>query len=125
MGVTALAVIPLGLLLRSLPLGLVADLAGGVLYAALIYLLVACLAPRWRPATVALWAMSWCFAVELLQLSGLPADLARIFPPSRLVFGTGFSALDLVAYVPGVLFPWLIDRRRSGILSGATAQCPD
>ena len=109
MGITAAAVIPIGLFLRSLPLGLAADVAGGVLYAVLCYLLIACVLPRWRRPLVATAALVWCFGVELLQLTDFPAQLAQSFAPARLVFGTSFAALDLAAYLVGVLGIWLVD----------------
>lgn len=120
MGITALAVIPIGLFIRFLPLGLFADLAGGVLYAVLIYLLVGWLTPHWKSSSVALCAIGWCFVIEFLQLSAFPAFLAAEFPPARLVFGTGFAALDLLAYALGVGLVCVIDRhlrfgRRSAV----------
>lgn len=109
MGIAAAAVIPLGLFLRFLPLGVFADLAGGILYAILIYLLLTVIAPRWSQTRCALWALGWCWTVELLQLTGLPTSLAQLFPPASLVFGTGFAALDLLAYAAGALGIWALD----------------
>ncbi|QTG81008.1 DUF2809 domain-containing protein [Arthrobacter crystallopoietes] len=82
---------------------------GDALYAVLIYLLVAAVAsriPSWQAAAAAL---AVCTAVELLQLSPLPAALGEIFPPARLVFGTTFGMLDLVSYGTGVLAAGLLD----------------
>ncbi|MGI6877354.1 DUF2809 domain-containing protein [Microbacterium sp. gxy059] len=84
------------------PESVVSDAAGDVLYAVLIVLLVAFLAPRapwWAIGSVAL---AWCVAVELLQLTPLPAQWGSAFPPLLLVFGTTFSAADLVFYAAGV-----------------------
>lgn len=105
-----MAVIPLGLFIRFLPWGLGADLAGGILYAVLIYLLVAFLAPRARPSVVAVIAAAWCLMVELLQLTDIPRHAAATFAPARLVLGTSFAALDLVAYAAGLLAVWGCDR---------------
>ena len=110
MGITAMAVIPIGLFIRFLPWGLGADLAGGVLYAVLIYLLVAFLAPKARPSVIAGIAAAWCLMVELLQLTDVPRLAATAFAPTRLVFGTSFAALDLVAYAAGLLAAWGCDR---------------
>jgi len=91
---------------------------GDALYAVLIYLLVAAVAsriPSWQAAAAAL---AVCTAVELLQLSPLPAALGEIFPPARLVFGTTFGMLDLVSYGTGVLAAALLDsvlRRPCGV----------
>jgi hypothetical protein len=83
----------------------------------LIYLLAAVVVPRIPSALIAAAALAVCTAVELLQLSPLPAALGEIFPPARLVFGTTFGMLDLVSYGTGVLAAGLLDavlRRRLG-----------
>lgn len=109
MGISAVALIPIGLFLRFQPWGLLSDLSGGVLYASLIYVLVAFLVPTGTRITVGFWALGWCVAVELLQLTTLPSTAAHLFPPARLVLGTGFAATDLVAYFFGVLCAFLVD----------------
>ncbi|MGP5012399.1 DUF2809 domain-containing protein [Glutamicibacter ardleyensis] len=109
MGISALALIPIGLFLRFQPWGLLSDLSGGILYASLIYVLVAFLVPTGTQITVGLWALGWCVAVELLQLTAFPSSVADLFPPARLVLGTGFAPTDLVAYFFGVLFAFLVD----------------
>jgi hypothetical protein len=83
---------------------------GDALYAVLVYLLVAAVAPRIPGVLTAAAALTVCAAVELLQLSPLPAALGEIFPPARLVFGTTFGMLDLVSYGTGVLAAGLLDR---------------
>ena len=40
-------------------------------------------------------------AVELLQLSGLPAAVSQAFPPAAWVLGSAFAATDLVGYLAG------------------------
>lgn len=110
LGISAIALVPLGLILRFLPLGLFADLAGGVLYAALIYVLVAFLAPRLRSVSVGVWTLVWCVGVELLQLSSIPQELAQVFAPIRLVLGTSFAWLDLLAYLGGTILVLALDR---------------
>ncbi|SDQ89806.1 DUF2809 domain-containing protein [Arthrobacter crystallopoietes] len=90
---------------------------GDALYAVLIYLLVAAVASRNPSVLISAAALAVCTAVELLQLSPLPAALGEIFPPARLVFGTTFGMLDLVSYATGVLAAGLLDgvlRRRLG-----------
>ncbi|MFL4475816.1 DUF2809 domain-containing protein [Paeniglutamicibacter sp. MACA_103] len=94
-------VIALGLAARFLGAGLPADLAGGVLYAVLVYVLLTFLRPRASAWSNAAIALVLCVLVELLQLTGIPADLARAFWPVRLVLGTGFAPLDLPAYAIG------------------------
>lgn len=102
--------IPVGLVARFLVGGWAGDAAGGVLYAVLVYLLVAFISPTWRPAVVAVTALGFCWAVELLQLTPLPHDLGSVFPPARLVLGTTFVAGDLIAYAAGAVAACLADR---------------
>ncbi|WP_130449745.1 DUF2809 domain-containing protein [Zhihengliuella halotolerans] len=96
-----LCVVPLGLAARFLLEGGAGNVAGGVLYAVLIYLLVAFVAPGWRPLRAAVVAACLCFAVELFQLTPVPGNLAEIFPPIALVLGTTFVVADLPAYAAG------------------------
>ena len=93
-----LPVIVLGLASRFGGAGLAADISGGVFYAVLVYLVLTLLRPRAVPAANAAGALVLCVLIELLQLTGIPADLARSLPPIRLVLGTGFAPLDLLAY---------------------------
>lgn len=96
----AAVVVALGLAARGLP-GAVGDLAGGVLYAVLVTLLVALVAPRARPVTLGAVALVVCAAVELAQLTGVPAQVVDVVPPLRYVLGTTFHAPDLAAYAVG------------------------
>jgi len=86
-------------LLDGEPAALLAD----ALYAVLIALLVMLIAPRLRPVSVAAIAFLVCALIELAQLTGIPAALARAVPPAALVFGSGFAWGDLVAYAVGGL----------------------
>lgn len=96
----AVGVVTLGLAVRGLP-GSAGDLAGGVLYAVLVTLLVALVAPRARPVTLGVVALAVCVAVELAQLTGVPAAVVDVVPPLRYVLGTTFHAPDLAAYAVG------------------------
>ena len=110
---TALAVpvvVAIGLALRFGVAGPVGDLTGGVLYALLVFLVVAFIARRWRAPLVGIIALGICTAVELLQLTGLPARLAEQVPPAALVLGTGFAGADLVAYLAGAALGVALDR---------------
>lgn len=81
----------------------VADKLGDLLYAALATFGVWLLAPRAPAVVLGGVAAAWCLAVELLQLTGLPAAAAEVTPLARLVLGRGFDAFDLPAYALGVL----------------------
>ena len=97
---TGAGLIAAGLMLRGIP-GVFGDLAGGVLYAALVFVLIAVLFPAASGVRIGSAAFLLCAAVELLQLTGLPLAIAGVVPPLRLVLGTTFVATDLVAYAIG------------------------
>lgn len=105
----ALGVIVVGLSVHAVGRGSVADFAADALYAALAALLFAAAWPQRHPARSAALALLACTVVELLQLTGGPAALAAAVPPARLLFGTTFTAVDLVAYVVGVSAVLAID----------------
>lgn len=96
-------------LVRELPF---ADLAGTVLYAAAVHLVVCLVAPGVRAATVAGVALAVCVAIELLQLTPLPSALAAAFRPAALLLGTTFAWPDLLAYAVGVGIAYAIDQAR-------------
>ncbi len=79
-----------------------ADKLGDLLYAGLATLGVWVLVPSIRSWQLAVVAGGWCLLVELLQLTGVPDAAADLTPLSRLVLGSGFDPLDLVAYAVGV-----------------------
>ncbi len=106
-----------GLLLRSID-GAAGDIAGGVLYAVLVFVVIAFVGPAASTRRIAAVTLTVCVAVELLQLTGVPSTLAAIFPPTRLVLGTTFVATDLLIAALGtgiaVLGDLLLLRRLRG-----------
>ena len=102
-------IIGIGLGARFLGAGLLADLAGGILYAVLVYTLAVFVRPAGSRISNAGLALGFCVAIELLQISSLPATLGAAFPPIRLVLGSTFVPLDLLAYLLGVLVALCID----------------
>jgi hypothetical protein len=98
-----------GLPLRSVP-GLAGDVAGGILYAVLLFVLLAVLMPAAPAVRIGTIAFSMCVVVELLQLTGIPAAAATLVPPIRYALGTTFVASDLVPYAGGTLCAVLVDR---------------
>ncbi|MFT3970535.1 MAG: DUF2809 domain-containing protein [Micropruina sp.] len=99
----AAATVSAGLAVRfALRRGAASDVGGDALYAVLIYVIIVFLVPRARPSVVAVVAGSLCVAIELFQLTTLPAAWAATFPPVALVLGTGFDARDLVVYLIAV-----------------------
>jgi len=103
LALVAVATAVAGLAVHALaPLTFGGDFSADALYAVLIYLLVALLAPRWPSWVPALVAAAWCVGVEALQLTGLPEQWGLAWPPLMLVFGTVFSWWDLLAYAVGI-----------------------
>jgi hypothetical protein len=110
LGLTALAIVALGLGVRTLFDGTWTGPAGDALYAVLIYLLVAIAMPRTPRALIAAGALAACVLIELLQLTSLPSALGTAWPPVRLVLGTTFGTADLIAYAAGCLLAYTADR---------------
>lgn len=77
------------------------DAIGTIAYAAAAVGVVGVLLPR-RGATLpgAIGTTLAC-AVELAQLTGIPAALAERVPPLALLLGSSFDAVDLVLLVVG------------------------
>lgn len=96
------AIVALGLIGRFALPGVAGDVVGGLLYAALVYVIVAIVTPRASTVRIALIALAVVLGVELLQLTGLPATIGDAFPPARLVLGSTFVASDLVVGAVGV-----------------------
>jgi len=80
----------------ALPDTAASDIAGDVLYTALIYALVAALVPRLSAPVVGAITAGWCLAIELFQLTGIPNELGAVFPPAVLVLGTVFDPRDVL-----------------------------
>ncbi|WP_285559075.1 DUF2809 domain-containing protein [Actinoplanes regularis] len=83
--------------------GALAQHSGTALYASMIYAGVFLPAPAARPWFAGAAAIAFCWLVELLQLTGVPAELSAHSLIARLVLGVQFDALDLAWYVVGVL----------------------
>ncbi|PPG65745.1 DUF2809 domain-containing protein [Rathayibacter rathayi] len=108
--VAALAVLGLGLVLRFVLTGLLADIAGGVAYVVLVALLVAVVLPRIPGVTAAGLALAWSIAMEQLQAIGVASRLVELWAPLVLVVGTTFSWLDIAAYVLGAVVAAVVHR---------------
>lgn len=99
-----------GLGLRAVAAGDVAKYGGDALYTLLILTLVVLAAPRMAPAQAAGTALAVSWAVELIQLTGLPAELSARSTAARLVLGSTFNAPDLFWYAVGATAGWLVLR---------------
>ncbi|WP_066584618.1 ribosomal maturation YjgA family protein [Cellulomonas timonensis] len=102
-------VVAAGLVVTRAVEGLPGDLLGGVLYAALVYVLLGAARPSWRVPVLAGVALGVCAVVELAQLTGVPALVVDVFEPARYVLGTTFTAHDLPAYAVGALLAGAAD----------------
>lgn len=106
----AATIVAAGLVSRTGLAGIAGDAAGGILYAALLYVLLAFAVPRAACAAVAGAAVVLCGGIELFQLSPWPAQWAAQWPPVALVFGTTFNPWDFPAYAAGGAAAGLLDR---------------
>lgn len=97
----AALVLAAGLAVHTTTFGAVVQVAGGALYAALLYALVLVTAPRTRLVTAAAVSLALCWLVELAQLTPYPEELSTRSTLARLVLGTTFSAPDLLFYALG------------------------
>lgn len=110
------AIVVTGVLSRVVHTGFVLfdKYLGDALYAAMVYVLFRLTG---RIAPVALWAAVAMTALELFQLTGIPAQMLRNgSAAARLcarLMGTQFSAADLLAYAAGIGCLAMVDRWRS------------
>lgn len=86
---------------------------GDALYAAMIYAIFRLARPS---GAVALWAMAAVTAIELFQLTLIPARMwangGWFVRMCAHLLGTSFSFLDLAAYAVGIACIWLMDSSR-------------
>lgn len=106
----AVVTVAAGLSVRSVLGGDLAKYAGDALYALLIFWLVLVVAPRSRAWVAAAVAFGVSVAVELFQLTGVPAGLGARSTLARLVLGTTFNAPDLPFYAVGAVAGWALYR---------------
>ncbi|MFH8443119.1 DUF2809 domain-containing protein [Streptomyces sp. NPDC018026] len=109
--VSAALIVGAGLALRALAAGEVAKYGGDALYTLLLFALVFVAAPRTAPVKAAALALAVSWGVEFLQLSDVPAYLARESTAARLVLGSTFNAPDLFWYAVGAAAGLLALRR--------------
>ena len=84
-------------------MGVGVDVAGSVLYVGFAGMVLAAVRPALSSAAVASVAFAFAAAVELLQLTRLPQAVVVAFPPARLLLGSSFDPIDLVAYTGGAV----------------------
>ncbi|MCU1447513.1 MAG: hypothetical protein JWP54_3171 [Cryobacterium sp.] len=79
------------------------DFVADALYAVMLFVVLSFVFVRTAAWRIGVASFVACAGIELFQLTGVPAALAGAFPPSRLLLGTTFTAIDLVAYFVGAL----------------------
>ncbi|MFD6225882.1 DUF2809 domain-containing protein [Streptomyces sp. NPDC060232] len=126
----ALLTVGAGLGLRAVAAGGVAEYGGDTLYTVLLLALLVLVAPRWTPLRAAGTALALSWAVELFQLSSVPAELSRHSVAARLVLGSTFNAPDLFWYAVGAVGGGLLHtamsrRRRTPVAGGRTPVAGD
>lgn len=110
------AVIALGLALRGFGFGVglpaaVVKYGGSMLWATMVFLLVAIIRSRLPRPYIALVAAVVAVSVELFRLVHTPwLDAFRLTLPGALLLGRIFSLWNIVAYGAGILFGMLLDR---------------
>ena len=101
-GAIALLLIPVGVAWRMAPLGLPPFLykyGGSVLWAAMVYWIIAAIFPRLKPVRLAILAGGAAAIVEFSRLYHQPAlDVFRTTLAGKLLLGRFFSMRDIAAY---------------------------
>jgi hypothetical protein len=110
-----IGIITVGILSRVVHTGLVVvdKYLGDALYAAMVYTILRLFWRAAAPARVAVSAMAVMTAIELFQLTMIPAQLlasehVMVRTGARLM-GTEFSFLDLLTYAVGIACIYLAD----------------
>ncbi len=111
-GLSLAAIIAVGILSRVFHTGwaLFDKYLGDALYAAMVYVILRLV---WRGAAVVVPTALVMIAIELFQLTLIPAQMAASAHPivrlgARLI-GTEFSFLDLASYIVGIVCIYFVD----------------
>ncbi|EJC73015.1 Protein of unknown function (DUF2809) [Rhizobium leguminosarum bv. trifolii WSM2012] len=118
-----LVIIVAGLALRrfgyavDLPF-VVVNYGASALWGAMVYLLVALIAARSRPAIIALTALFIAISLELFRLYHTPwLDAFRLTTAGALLLGRIFSLWNILAYAIGIAAAWAFDPARHPAIS--------
>lgn len=103
MPVAALLFLGLALLIRAVDDGALRQYSGTALYGSMVWAAVLFLVPRLAPVPAGIIATVFCWAVEIAQLTGLPAELSERSLAARLALGAQFDPIDLAWYPAGVV----------------------
>ncbi|WP_327004704.1 DUF2809 domain-containing protein [Dactylosporangium sp. NBC_01737] len=89
--------------IRAVDDGALRQYSGTALYASMIYAGVFFIRPRTTPLVAGAVAIAFCWAMEVFQLTGVPAELSGRSLLARYVFGVKFDPVDLAWYPVGVV----------------------
>jgi hypothetical protein len=120
--VAAAGCLVLGALLQLLERSLAVDVAGSVLYVGFAGMLLAAAWPALSSTAITSIAFAFAVGVELLQLTGVPQALVAVFPAARLVFGSAFDPIDLVAYAGGAVLLFVAHSGLARVAARQTAE---
>jgi hypothetical protein len=113
--IAALLLIAAGLTLRRVPLGLpigVVKYGGSILWAMMLYALLATLRPTAAPHQLGLGTLALATSVECFKLVHTPAlDIFRRTLSGTLLLGRFFSFQDLAAYSLAITLAATLDHR--------------
>ena len=124
------AVIISGLALRGFGLGLglpalIVKYGGSLLWATMIFFLVAMAAPSLSRRNIALISTGIAICVELFRLVHAPRlDAFRLTLPGALLLGRIFSAWDMLAYGAGIGLGVGLDRFAISIVTNVAREAP-
>ena len=125
-----LAIIISGLALRGFGLGLglpalIVKYGGSLLWATMIFFLVAMAAPSLSRRNIALISTGIAICVELFRLVHAPRlDAFRLTLPGALLLGRIFSAWDMLAYGAGIVLGMGLDRFAISIVTNVARESP-
>jgi Protein of unknown function (DUF2809) len=125
-----LAIIISGLALRGFGLGLglpalIVKYGGSLLWATMIFFLVAMAAPSLSRRNIALISTGIAICVELFRLVHAPRlDAFRLTLPGALLLGRIFSAWDMLAYGAGIGLGVGLDRFAISIVTNVAREAP-
>ena len=124
------AIIISGLALRGFGLGLglpalIVKYGGSLLWATMIFFLVAMAAPSLSRRNIALISTGIAICVELFRLVHAPwLDAFRLTLPGALLLGRIFSAWDMLAYGAGIVLGMGLDRFAISIVTNVARESP-
>jgi uncharacterized membrane protein YdbT with pleckstrin-like domain len=112
LGAVAGLILVTGLVVHFTVQSAAGDFVADALYAVMLFVVLSFIFVRVSGWRIALAAFLICVGIELFQLTGVPVSLTEVFPPIRLLLGTTFAPLDVVAYFVGSVAAALVSSWR-------------